>query len=45
MLDKLILEGKVKGQRNRGRPKRHWAKDVEDWMGANVWRVEQMAED
>ena len=28
--DKLMLE--VKGQRNRGRPRRTWEKDVEDWM-------------
>ena len=34
----------VKGQRNRERPKRSWEKDVEDWMEASVWRVEQTAE-
>ena len=44
-LEKLILEGKVKGQRNRGRPKRYWEKDVEDWMGARVWRVGLTEED
>ena len=41
----LVLKGKVKGQRNRGRPKRSWEKDVEDWMGASVWRVGRTAED
>ena len=44
-LEKLILEEKVTGQRNRGRPKRSWEKDVEDWMGASVWRVGRTAED
>ena len=29
-LEKLIQEGKEKGQRNT---KRSWEKDVEDWMG------------
>ena len=33
-LEKLILEGKVKGQRNRGRPNRSWENTVEDWKGA-----------
>ena len=40
-----ILQGKVKGQRNRRRPKRYWEKDVDDWMGASVWRVERTVED
>ena len=31
ILGKLILEGTVKGQRNRGRPKWSLEKDVEDW--------------
>ena len=29
-LEKLILQGKVKGQRNRGRPNISWEKDVDD---------------
>ena len=33
ILEKLILEEKMKGQRNRGRSKRYWEKDLEDWMG------------
>ena len=40
-LNKLILEGKVNGQRNR----ESWEKDVEDRMGASVWRVGRTAED
>ena len=35
----------MKGKRNRGRPKRSWEKDVEDWMGVSVWRVGRTAED
>ena len=34
-----MIERKVKGQRNRGRPKRSWEKDVEEWMGARVGRT------
>ena len=49
ILQKLILEGKGVGQRNRGRPERLWenGKDVEDWMGggASVWRMGRTAED
>ena len=42
-LEKIIQEGKVEGQRNRGRSKISW--DVEDRMGASVWRVGRTAED
>ena len=44
-LEKLILEGKVKGRRNRGRSNRCWEKDVEDWMRASVWREGRTADD
>ena len=37
-LEKLTLQIKVKCQRNRGRPNIYWETDVEDWMGASVWR-------
>ena len=33
------------GTNSRGRPKRSWEKDVEDWMGASVWRVGRIAEE
>ena len=46
IFEKLILsEGKMKGQRNRGRSKRYWEKELENWMGARVWRVGRTAED
>ena len=32
-LEKLILERNLKGQRNRGRPKIHWEKDVKAVWG------------
>ena len=44
-LEKLILEGKTKGQRNRRMPNRSCEKDVEDWMGASVWRLGRTAEE
>ena len=33
------------GTNSRERPKRSWEKDVEDWMGASVWRVGRTAEE
>ena len=33
------------GKNSRERPKRSWEKDVEDWMGASVWRVGRIAEE
>ena len=44
-LEKLILVGNVKGQRNTEGPKRSWEKDAEDWIGASVWRVGRTAEE
>ena len=44
-LVKLMLEGKAKRQRNTGRPKWSSEKDVDDWMGASVWRVGRTVED
>ena len=35
----------MKCQTNIGGPKRYWEKDVEDWMGASVWRFGRTAED
>ena len=40
-----ILEGKVEGERNRGRPNIYLEKDVEDWMEASFWRVGGTADD
>ena len=36
--------GQVSGEWDE-QPKRSWEKDVEDWMGASVWRVGRTAED
>ena len=40
-------EGKCleSGTNSRGRPKRSWEKDVEDWMRASVWGVGRIAEE
>lgn len=28
-----ILEGRVEGSRSRGRPRRRWMDDIQDWTG------------
>ena len=40
-MEKLIIEGKMEGQRKRGRLKISWEMDVEDWMRVNVWTVDE----
>ena len=44
IIEKVILEGKGKGQRDRGYPKKHWEKGVEEWIAANIWIMGQRAE-
>ena len=35
-LEKLVLEGMVEGKRGRGRPRRKWGDDIEEWLGVSV---------
>ena len=35
-LEKSILEGMVEGKRGRGRPRRKWEDDIEEWLGVSV---------
>ena len=35
-LTKVLLQGKVEGTRSRGRPRRSWTDDLEDWSGHSL---------
>ena len=39
------MEGKVEGSRGRGRPKRKWSDDIEDWLSMSVAKAGRMVED
>ena len=40
-----ILEGRIDGKRNRGRPRRRWLDDVKDWTGKPLAECTAMARD
>jgi len=41
-----ILEGKVKGKKNRGRPRITWMNDVIEWTGLKTYeKIKRTAED
>ena len=41
-----ILEGKLHGKKPRGRPRRTWMDDIEEWTGLKTYgRVKRAAED
>ena len=44
-LEKLFLEGRVKGCRKSGRPRRKWTDDVCEWLGVDIGRAARLAED
>ena len=44
-LEKLILQGRVEGSRSRGRPRRKWTDDIQDWLSEDIGDVARMAED
>ena len=35
-LTKVLLQGKVEGTRGRGRPRRSWTDDLDDWSGHSL---------
>ena len=44
-LEKLILQGKMEGARRKGRPRRKWTDDIEEWVQTkNINKVTRMAE-
>ena len=43
-LEKTILEGKLEGRRGRGRPRRSWDKNVEEWLGESVADAGRLAQ-
>ena len=44
-LEKHILEAKVAGRRERGRPMRRWEQDIQDWLETTTTQAGRMAED
>ena len=36
---KVMIEGKIEGQRRRGRPPRQWEDDLKEWSGVE-WRLD-----
>ena len=43
-LEKAIIQGKVEGMRGRGRPRRAWYSDIEEWVGCSLHRASQLSE-
>ena len=44
-LEKLVLQGKIEGARRKGRPRRKWTDDIEEWVQTkNINKVTRMAE-
>ena len=44
-LGKIILEGKIDGKRERGRPRRRWEKDIQDIFDMSLTEVGRLATD
>ena len=44
-LGKIILEGRINGKRERGRPKRQWERDIEDAFNRPIREAERLALD
>ena len=45
VLGKIILEGKIDGKRERGRPRRRWEKDIQDVFDMSLTEVGRLATD
>ena len=44
-LERTILEGKVEGKRSRGKPRRRWQDDIQEWMQMSVTKAGRLAQD
>ena len=44
-LGKIILEGKIDGKRERGRPRRRWEKDIQDIFDTSLTEAGRLATD
>ena len=44
-LGKIILEGKIDGKRERGRPRRLWEKDIQDVFDMSLTEAGRLATD
>ena len=43
-LERLIMEGKVPGKRERGRPRRRWTQDIEDLLQMTMEEAGQLGQ-
>ena len=41
----LVLEGKVDGKRNRGRPQRRWVDNIKEWLQTSVGKAGRLDQD
>jgi hypothetical protein len=44
-LEKHILEAKMEGKRERGRPTRRWGQDIQDWLEMTTTEAGRLARD
>ena len=44
-LAKTILQGKVRGKRKRGRPRKEWSDNIRDWTGRPLNKLVRLSED
>ena len=44
-LGKIILEGRINGKRERGRPRRQWERDIEDAFNRPITEAGRLALD
>ena len=44
-LGKIILEGRINGKRERGRPRRQWERDIEDTFNRPITEAGRLALD
>ena len=43
-LEKTILEGRIEGRRKRGRPRRRWVDDIQEWLQMSVVKAGELAQ-
>ena len=45
MMKNTIMQGKVEGERNRGRPRKMYADDIRGWTGMDLTTAVRRTED
>ena len=44
-LQKTVLTGRIDGRRGKGRPRRHWNDDINEWTGNQLYTNIKLAQD